>query len=110
MFRNNNKTVWSEAQGPLYIVYSYGDHFPIYVYDHAAGMWFGNDDKYSPTTSRHQTYARPRLAQPYPACTSHTNDITWVAAGELRDLVHAGSYAAYAGNRCTQKEQVAYAC
>ena len=42
-----------------YVVYSYGDHFPMYVYDESAGLWFGNRDKYSPSTSRHQSACHP---------------------------------------------------
>lgn len=40
-----------------YVVYSYGQHFPAYIY--ADGVWFENEDKYSPTTSKHMSQARP---------------------------------------------------
>ena len=40
-----------------YIVYSYGRHFPIYLY--LNGIWYENTDKYSVSTSKHQTQARP---------------------------------------------------
>ncbi len=65
LFKNNNGTVYSEwHDGPcgrdtIYVVYSYGNHFPLYVYDVQTQQWYGNKDKYSPTTSRHQTQARP---------------------------------------------------
>jgi hypothetical protein len=42
-----------------YVVYSYGRHFPIYIYVHCADKWFVNKDKYSPTTSRHQSCCNP---------------------------------------------------
>jgi hypothetical protein len=42
-----------------YVVYSYGTHFPMYIYDEDTGSWFGNIDKYSVTTSRHQTTCHP---------------------------------------------------
>lgn len=42
-----------------YVVYSYGTHFPMYIYDEDTGMWFGNNDKYSVTTSKHQSACRP---------------------------------------------------
>ena len=44
---------------PLYIVYSYGEHFPMWVYDYGSGNWYGNQDKYSRTTSKHQSITRP---------------------------------------------------
>lgn len=42
-----------------YVVYSYGTHFPMYIYDADTGSWFGNSDKYSSTTSRHQSACHP---------------------------------------------------
>ena len=45
--------------GKNYVVYSYGYHFPMYVWDSVARMWIGNKDKYSPSTSRQQSQARP---------------------------------------------------
>lgn len=43
----------------LYVVYSYGHHFPMYIYDKEVGQWFANKDKYSPSTTRQQSQARP---------------------------------------------------
>lgn len=43
----------------VYVVYSYGQHFPMYVYDMQTDMWIANTDKYSRTTSKHQSQARP---------------------------------------------------
>lgn len=45
--------------GEMYCVYSYGFHFPMYIYDPAIKEWIGNSDKYSTTTSRHQSKCRP---------------------------------------------------
>lgn len=59
-FENNNETAWGQMEGNLYVVYSYGSHFPMYIFDYKTYQWYGNDDKYSSTTSRHQSYARPR--------------------------------------------------
>ena len=41
----------------MYAVYSYGYHFPIYIW--VGGVWYENTDKYSMSTSKHQTQARP---------------------------------------------------
>jgi hypothetical protein len=43
----------------LYVVYSYGSHFPIYVWDSTEKKWIGNKDKYSRSTTRHQSQGRP---------------------------------------------------
>ena len=44
-----------------YVVYSYGKHFPMYIYE--GGAWYANIDKYSPSTSRHQSQANPCTGQ-----------------------------------------------
>lgn len=64
-FETNNKTMFGEwhktgGEGETYAVYSYGHHFPMYVWDAQVHKWYGNKDKYSRTTSSHQTKARPR--------------------------------------------------
>lgn len=43
----------------LYVVYSYGSHHPLYVYERSTGKWYRNTEKYSSTTSRHLTQAHP---------------------------------------------------
>jgi hypothetical protein len=43
----------------IYIVYSYGVHYPMYVYDYETGKWLGNKDKNSRTTEQHKKHARP---------------------------------------------------
>lgn len=46
----------------IYVVYSYGEHFPMYVaVVREFGMvhWYCNEDKYSRSTTRHQSQARP---------------------------------------------------
>jgi hypothetical protein len=48
-----------ESKGKFYVVYSYGHHFPIYIYDEATEQWFANKDKFSQSTSKHQSQARP---------------------------------------------------
>jgi hypothetical protein len=69
-FETNNQTVWGEWReshgNHLYIVYSYGRHFPLYIYDEQAEQWCGNSDYYSRTTSRHKTLAKPQTANEFP--------------------------------------------
>jgi hypothetical protein len=80
-FQNNNETAWGEHKGDLYIVYSYGYHFPMYIYDYKTQEWYGNEDKYSSTTSRHQSQARPRNV-----------NITYFDTSMMKAIVNAGGY------------------
>ena len=46
----------------LYVVYSYGYHFPLYVAEWFEGQeptWYENTDKYSQSTTRQQSLLRP---------------------------------------------------
>ena len=56
-FRASN--IFSEhiKKDKLYIVYSYGFHFPMYI--KYKNTWYENSDKYSVTTSKHTSQARP---------------------------------------------------
>ena len=38
-----------------YVVYSYGYHYPLFVYSWKAKKWYGNSDKYSISTSKHKS-------------------------------------------------------
>jgi hypothetical protein len=89
-FETNNQTVYgikdSNSEGEMfdktpsvYAVYSYGYHFPMYVYDLEAKVWLGNKDKYSRTTSAHQTKARPSQG-------IHQ----WFSTDELRTIIDQG--------------------
>lgn len=70
-FSANN--LYGIAIGNRYTVFSYGDHWPLFYYD--GSTWYGNRDKYSVTTSRHYSQARPQA------------DITEVSADTMRALV-----------------------
>ena len=50
-------TLWSEQRGDVYVVFSYGYHWPLYI--NWKGVWFMNKDKYGPTTSKHSSQANP---------------------------------------------------
>ena len=46
----------------LYVVYSYGDHWPLYVAETDGGnntTWYENDGRYSQSTSRHHSQCHP---------------------------------------------------
>lgn len=38
----------------VYVVYSYGAHYPMFVYDKSIDRWYENKDKSSRTTERHK--------------------------------------------------------
>jgi hypothetical protein len=64
----------------VYAVYSYGYHFPMFVW--ANGEWYENTDKYSRSTSKQQGQLRPHDEVRYKLTTD-----------ELKQLVSAGSVA-----------------
>ena len=59
LFKENKKMAWTAESPPTYTVYSYGNHYPMYVYDYEACQWYGNADKSTRTTERHKNLVRP---------------------------------------------------
>lgn len=49
------------AGSDLYIVYSYGEHFPMYIAEEFNGEvnWYENQDGYSRSTQRQQSQCHP---------------------------------------------------
>jgi hypothetical protein len=58
-FVTNNETVYGQKKNGYYVVYSYGEHYPMFVYDYEAEVWLGNNEKSTPITERHRKYAWP---------------------------------------------------
>lgn len=54
-FQGNN--TYGTYVDDRYVVYSYGEHWPLFVYDD--GRWFANSDRYSHTTSKHRSQLHP---------------------------------------------------
>ena len=50
-----------EGTNRIYVVFSYGFHFPMFAYIN--GEWFETMDKYSVSTSKQQTHLRPSCFQ-----------------------------------------------
>lgn len=61
-----------------YVVYSYG-HYPIIIYDTEVNQWFGNSEKYSQSTGRQLSHAKP-----------HNVDIKWLTTEDMRTVSHSG--------------------
>lgn len=57
LFSNHRVVGTYPTDSQHYTVYSYGHHFPLFIY--ADGIWFENEDKYSRTTSKHRSQAHP---------------------------------------------------
>lgn len=64
----------------LYVVYSYGYHFPMYIHCRQANLWYGNSDRFSVSTSKHQSQARPSR-----------NVDQWLTTKEMLDMIRRGS-------------------
>jgi hypothetical protein len=59
--RWRHKDLWQPAD-ELYIVYSYGEHHPMYIYSTLLKQWFENGDRQLETqsTKRHYTQLKPK--------------------------------------------------
>ena len=59
---SNLYSKWLRVAGrEMYVVYSYGYHWPLFVYDKAVEVWFENTERVSVTTSKHRTMAHPHV-------------------------------------------------
>lgn len=43
----------------LYIVYSWGTHWPLYIYDDSVDQWYGCNEKHTRSTNRHANVCQP---------------------------------------------------
>ena len=48
---------FAEVISGIYVVFSYGYHFPLFAC--VNGTWYENADKFSPSTSKHQSQLHP---------------------------------------------------
>tara|TARA_R100001377_G_C3142453_1_gene93215 strand:- start:94 stop:477 length:384 start_codon:yes stop_codon:yes gene_type:complete len=81
----------------LYIVYSYGYHFPMYIYDRQAGIWIGSKDSYSSSTSRQQSQCRPS------DLASVKDGGCWLdTAEQMKDYIKCGSMMKYMERKAKQ--------
>lgn len=66
-----------------YVVYSYGKHWPLFIYDNQTERWYENKSKYGVTTSKHH-------GQAHPLCTTtplHVDDMVKVVAGGITAII-----------------------
>jgi len=64
MVRRNEPFYGSNLSGwwvtpELYVVYSYHQEWPLFVFSAPEGLWLENEDRISVTTSKHRSQTRP---------------------------------------------------
>lgn len=84
-------SIFGYKENNVYAVYSWGRHFPMYVFDYKASYWIGNSDGYSKSTSRHKSICKPP--------TVHT----WVDTEHLKDIIYHNGVAGYVAKRLTHR-------
>lgn len=66
----------------IYVVYSFGTHWPLYAYDFTAYRWFGNKTEYDGrTTNKHARQARP---------SAFIHPDNWLDIGNMKQLAALG--------------------
>lgn len=66
-FTNSNGQLFGRWETPsLYVVYSYGQHWPLFVWD--GTEWYENEDKCSRTTSKHRSQTAPLVPTELRSC------------------------------------------
>ena len=99
-FLTANKTVEGINQADLYIVYSYGYHWPLAVYDTKASTWYTHNDRASNTTSRHASLVRQGTAHHISSCPpDFIHQITLPSVEDLKDLIRRGGLPALVAHR-----------
>lgn len=92
---NNIFADWvRDENGARYIVCSYGQHWPMYIYDSTTDQWYANSSKYSVSTSKHSSQARPNIragttttTEPAAFIPLHVDDMIKVAAGGITRII-----------------------
>jgi hypothetical protein len=68
-FTNHNGQLFGRWETPsLYVIYSYGQHWPLFVWDETLSVWYENEDKCSRTTSRHRSQTNPLVPTELRSC------------------------------------------
>lgn len=74
-FKGNS--VFAEQQGNVYVVYSYGYHWPMFAHD--GKLWYENmESRPSRTTSRHHSACSPFGVNPFPATRQEMKDTSGI--------------------------------
>lgn len=80
-FCSNNQTLYAYWRGSgdskRYCVFSYHNDWPIFIWVPHINTWFENETKYSSTTSRHVSLARPSGVVTSKIDLALAKDIAW---------------------------------
>lgn len=69
-FTNSNGQLYGTWVNPqLYVVYSYGEHWPLFMFSADTGYWYENEDKCTRTTARHHSQAHPHTPTHMRSCS-----------------------------------------
>jgi hypothetical protein len=74
-FKGSNLFAQRRNDGAIYVVYSFGEHHPLFVYDGIAEQWYENMTYASRTTQKHRTQTRPSGVDIIPL---HLSDMMYV--------------------------------
>lgn len=86
-FKANNIFAEWTPDGTRYVVYSYGPHWPLYIYDSTTDQWYANFSHYGRTTiSKHFTQSRPGVSME-DMIPLHVDDMIKVAAGGITGII-----------------------
>lgn len=86
-FKANNIFAEWTADNTRYIVYSYGPHWPLYIYDSTTDQWYANFSHYGRTTTKHFTQSRPSNLTSADMIPLHVDDMIKVAAGGITGII-----------------------
>ena len=81
-------TCWNDGvHNELFVVYSYGYHFPMWIWDENVKEWVGNSDKYSRSTTRQQSQTKP------------ANVSAWYSTEQMKRLVGFGGLVGFIADK-----------
>lgn len=62
-FKGNNIFACNRVAGgrKMYIVYSWGEHWPMFIYDDESGVWYGTSTRRSQSTGTHTRKCEPNV-------------------------------------------------
>lgn len=83
--RWSHRGLFTSAEDKVYVVYSYGRHFPMFAYSTITQQWYENEDGYSRTTAKHKTQLRPTANT---KVVSHSCIVTIAKSGVVELLKH----------------------
>lgn len=85
-FKGSNLFAERRNDGAIYVVYSFGTHHPLFVYDGVAEQWYENMTYASRTTQKHRTQTRPQGVDIIPL---HLSDMMYVVRHGAVGLIEA---------------------